>query len=240
MCLSRVNGEYDVLATRLPVNADWNATSGASQILSKPDLATVATSGRYADLSGTPTIPAAQVNSDWNATSGVAQILNKPSSLGGSASGLHIELGYQPNDRGIDCGDHYQLDFGMATSTFGGFQFTLNSDNSISVPTGMYPVTADAEISASPEDVWQIPAQMTFSVCVGYGYPGVYQQAVRRFPDASLGTLQKVSTLGSLALAGPIAISAGDHVWAGFSKVVGPNTQTTLMIHGRSSLTKVA
>ncbi len=41
-------------------------------------LATVATSGDYADLINKPTIPAAQVNSDWNAVSGVAQILNKP------------------------------------------------------------------------------------------------------------------------------------------------------------------
>ena len=42
------------------------------------DLAAVALSGAYSDLTGTPTIPAAQVNSDWNAVSGVAQILNKP------------------------------------------------------------------------------------------------------------------------------------------------------------------
>lgn len=41
-------------------------------------LATVATSGSYADLTNKPTIPAAQVNSDWDASSGVAQILNKP------------------------------------------------------------------------------------------------------------------------------------------------------------------
>jgi hypothetical protein len=42
------------------------------------DLATVATTGDYNDLSNLPTIPAAQVNADWNATSGVAEILNKP------------------------------------------------------------------------------------------------------------------------------------------------------------------
>ncbi len=42
------------------------------------DLATVATSGSYNDLTNKPTIPSAQVNSDWNATSGVARILNKP------------------------------------------------------------------------------------------------------------------------------------------------------------------
>jgi hypothetical protein len=60
------------------VNADWNAISGVSQILHKPTLATVATSGSYTDLINKPTIPAAQINVDWNATSGVAQILNKP------------------------------------------------------------------------------------------------------------------------------------------------------------------
>ena len=36
-------------------------------------------SGAYADLTGLPTIPAAQINSDWNSTTGVARILNKPS-----------------------------------------------------------------------------------------------------------------------------------------------------------------
>ncbi len=34
--------------------ADWNATSGPGQILNKPPLAAVATSGSYADLSSTP------------------------------------------------------------------------------------------------------------------------------------------------------------------------------------------
>ena len=42
------------------------------------DLADVATSGSYNDLSNKPTIPAAQVNADWNASSGVMEILNKP------------------------------------------------------------------------------------------------------------------------------------------------------------------
>ena len=41
-------------------------------------LAAVAESGSYNDLTNKPTIPAAQVNSDWNASSGVAEILNKP------------------------------------------------------------------------------------------------------------------------------------------------------------------
>lgn len=36
------------------VNSDWNASSGVAQILNKPNLATVATSGSYDDLSNTP------------------------------------------------------------------------------------------------------------------------------------------------------------------------------------------
>lgn len=38
------------------VNADWNATSGDAQILNKPNLATVATSGSYNDLGNLPDI----------------------------------------------------------------------------------------------------------------------------------------------------------------------------------------
>lgn len=57
--------------------------SGTPGTVNATALATVATSGLYSDLSGTPTIPAAQVNSDWNAGSGVAEILNKPTTLSG-------------------------------------------------------------------------------------------------------------------------------------------------------------
>lgn len=60
------------------------AAAGATAV-QPSDLAIVATSGSYNDLSNKPIIPAAQVNSDWNATSGVAQILNKPT-LGTAAS----------------------------------------------------------------------------------------------------------------------------------------------------------
>jgi hypothetical protein len=41
------------------VNSDWDATTGVAQILNKPTLATVATSGSYNDLINKPTIPTA-------------------------------------------------------------------------------------------------------------------------------------------------------------------------------------
>ena len=50
----------------------------AGSAVQPENLATVAKSGSYNDLSNKPTIPAEQVNADWNATSGKAQILNKP------------------------------------------------------------------------------------------------------------------------------------------------------------------
>lgn len=55
-----------------------DGSDNTSTYVEADELATVATSGSYNDLSNKPTIPAAQVNSDWNANSGVAQILNKP------------------------------------------------------------------------------------------------------------------------------------------------------------------
>ena len=93
------------------VNSDWNAISGVARILNKPtiptktsdltndsgfvessDLATVATTGNYDDLTNKPTIPAAQVNSDWDSTSGVSEILNKPTLSTVATSGSYNDL----------------------------------------------------------------------------------------------------------------------------------------------------
>lgn len=60
------------------------------------NLATVATSGSYDDLSDKPTIPAAQVPSDWNASSGVSQILNKPNLAEVATSGSYNDLSDKP------------------------------------------------------------------------------------------------------------------------------------------------
>ena len=41
--------------------ADWNATVGSAKILNKPTLATVASSGSYANFMGRPTLPASDI-----------------------------------------------------------------------------------------------------------------------------------------------------------------------------------
>ena len=68
------------------VQVDWNATTGISSIANKPNLAVVATSGSYNDLSDIPTQVNPQVNSDWSVTDPSLKsfILNKPTLFSGS------------------------------------------------------------------------------------------------------------------------------------------------------------
>ena len=79
------------------VQSDWNASSGMGQILNKPNLATVATSGSYNDLTDKPTIPG-QVQADWTEsdTSSSAYIKHKPSLATVATSGSYNDLSNTP------------------------------------------------------------------------------------------------------------------------------------------------
>jgi hypothetical protein len=57
---------------------------------------TVGASIPYSSLTGTPSIPAAQVNSDWTAVSGVSQVLNKPNLATVATSGSYADLTNKP------------------------------------------------------------------------------------------------------------------------------------------------
>lgn len=72
------NIEFGTTANTVAEGNDERINNGQRAYEGLQELAPVATSGNYNDLSSKPAIPAAQVPSDWNATSGVAQILNKP------------------------------------------------------------------------------------------------------------------------------------------------------------------
>ena len=72
-----ISGDYDDLLNKptIPsaqVNSDWNAVSGVAEILNKPSLATVATSGLYSDLSGTPSLATVATSGSYN------DLSNKP------------------------------------------------------------------------------------------------------------------------------------------------------------------
>ena len=72
-----LNDKQDVI---LDLSTIRSGASAGSTAVQPNDLATVATSGSYNDLSDKPTIPAAQVQANWNETdtSSKAYIQNKP------------------------------------------------------------------------------------------------------------------------------------------------------------------
>ena len=78
------------------------------------DLATVAFSGSYNDLTNKPTIPAAQVNSDWNATSGLAKILNKPTLASVATSGSYNDLTNKPTIPAAQVNSDWNATSGLA------------------------------------------------------------------------------------------------------------------------------
>lgn len=111
-----------------------DGSDGTSTYVEADELATVATSGSYNDLSNKPTIPAAQVNSDWNASSGVAQILNKPTLAAVATSGSYNDLSNKPT---IPTVNNATLTIQKNGSTVKTFTANASSDvtANITVPT---------------------------------------------------------------------------------------------------------
>ena len=60
--VTSVNGRTGSVSVQENVQADWSATSGIAQILHKPALKRVATTGDYNDLDNLPTIPTVPTN----------------------------------------------------------------------------------------------------------------------------------------------------------------------------------
>lgn len=110
------------------------ASAGATAV-QPADLATVATSGSYSDLTNKPTIPAAQVNSDWSASSGVAQILNKPT------------LGTMAAETASD----YTKTAGLSSVALSGSYADLS--NTPSIPTKTSDLTNDSGFLTQHQDI---------------------------------------------------------------------------------------
>ena len=123
------SGDYDDLLNKptIPaaqVNSDWNSGSGVSQILNKPTLAAVATSGAYSDLSGTPTLATV-------ATSGLYSDLSGTPTLATVAtSGSYNDLTNKPaiNDATIT--------FTQGGTTKGSITLNQSADATIALDAG--------------------------------------------------------------------------------------------------------
>jgi len=103
---SLFSGSYNDLTNRptIPagqVQTDWNAVSGMGEILNKPSLSTVATSGAYADLTGKPSLFSgayADLTGLPTLFSGAyADLTGKPSLAAVATSGSYNDLSNRPS-----------------------------------------------------------------------------------------------------------------------------------------------
>lgn len=91
-----------------------------SNFVASGDLATVATSGSYNDLSNKPTIPAAQVQSNWTqtTTTAVDYIKNKPTLATVATSGSYNDLSNKPTIPTVNNGTLTVTQNGTSKGTF--------------------------------------------------------------------------------------------------------------------------
>ena len=144
---SATSGKLDTSAYTAPVNSDWNATSGLSEILNKPSTEEV--QFEELDLSSKLDSSAyvAPVNSDWSATSGLSQILNKPSTEDVTFEELDLSTYVEQNE----------LSAYQTTSAMSAYQTIANmsgyaqiTDLSAYQPTsGMAAYATDNEVAAA-------------------------------------------------------------------------------------------
>ena len=114
------------------------------------NLATVALTGSYNNLSDKPTIPAAQVNSDWNSNSGVSQILNKPNLAAVATSGDYDDLTNKPTIPAAQVNSDWNSNSGVSEilnkptiPTNSDFSLSGLSDTTITTPLNNQILTYD-------------------------------------------------------------------------------------------------
>lgn len=187
--------------------------------LSWGNLANVAISGEYSDLSNTPVIPSAQVNSDWNATSGVAEILNKPTLATVATTGSYTDLTNTPSLANVATTGSYddlsnkptipaaqqQVDWNATT----GITSIINKPNLANIATtGEYsdlvnaPSLANVAISGEYSDLLNTPTIPNVPVVVQDFYVNGTTGAIDCTFSATPTTKTVHTIIGNTAIAG--------------------------------------
>ena len=201
------------------VQADWTEADNTAvdYIKNKPNLAAVATSGSYNDLSNKPTIPAAQVNSDWNANSGVAEILNKPNLATVATSGSYADLTNKPTIPAAQVNSDWNASSGVAQIL-----------NKPSIPTATSDLTNDSgylthSTAAEVPAVTSSDNDKTLVATYSGGIGSYAWQSVNYVPSATAGTDEgKVLTADVL----------GNPVWRNVPTPTDMATQTWVVNQG--------
>ncbi|WEY37766.1 hypothetical protein [Paraburkholderia sp. SUR17] len=218
-----------------------------------PGIRSIAQTASNAQATASAAIPKAQMgtapgdvvvlddNGQLPALDG-SQLLNLPQPHG-ILPVLAIELGHsqQANGgRGIDMGNWFQLDFRIGVNTFNGFAFQTNSDGSATIAGGVYLVAGGVRIIADSTDTWQLPTQMTIATGQSsYPFPGIYQYDAQRLPDYPVASVSAGGVIGFATLCNVMPSWGDGKLWLGFSKVIGPSTQTPLRLQGYMTYTKI-
>ena len=159
-----VNNSWELIGTTAVDLSNYYTKTEVDNKLSakanSTDLATVATSGSYSDLSNKPTIPAAQVNSDWNSSSGVSEILNKPNLATVATSGSYTDLTNKPTIQNwIDVTG--TLTAGNTSIVFSNAAITSSSTIELFVDDAYYGVMPTAVSVATGSVTYTFEAQQT-------------------------------------------------------------------------------
>jgi hypothetical protein len=207
------------LASLAQVNSDWSSTAGVTEILNKPalaavatsgdytdltnlpSLATVATSGDYNDLVNTPSVPPSQVNSDWVATTGLAEILNKPTLAAVATSGDYTDLANTPTIPAAQVNSDWTATTGSAeilnkptlatVATSGDYADLTNTP---SIAAGLSPV-ANAGINI---DVPTSSIKTTYNTLIGDGVTSIAVGGASALPASAWKTKNIVEVLDTI------------------------------------------
>ena len=140
------DGDYDSLTNKptIPaaqINADWNASTGVQQILNKPTLATVATSGSYNDLSNKPSLATVATSGDYT------DLSNTPSLATVATSGSYNDLSNKPT---IPTVNNATLTIKQGGTTKGTFTANAGTDVEINLDAGGSGSTDWSDIQNKP------------------------------------------------------------------------------------------
>ena len=122
-----------------------DGADNTSTYVEADELATVATTGSYADLTNKPTIPAAQVQSDWTqaTTTAVDYIKNKPNLATVATSGSYNDLSNKPTIPTVNNATLTIQKNGTTVKTFTA-NASSNVTANITVPTKTSDLTNDS------------------------------------------------------------------------------------------------
>ena len=188
-----------------------DGADNTSTYVEADELATVATTGSYADLTNKPTIPAAQVQSDWTqaTTTAVDYIKNKPNLATVATSGSYNDLSNKPTIPTVNNATLTIQKNGTTVKTFTA-NASSNVTANITVPTKTSDLTNDSGFldSVAWGDVTGKPTFATVATSGSYNdlsnKPTIPAAQVNSDWDAVSGVAQILNkpTLATVATSG--------------------------------------